>query len=47
MDTQRSSWAVGYEAFAAIMLMVIGVFHVIAGIVAVPSALLMIVARTV
>ncbi|HPU40497.1 MAG TPA: hypothetical protein PLS63_13075 [Microthrixaceae bacterium] len=34
MDTQRSSWAVGYEAFAAIMLMVIGVFHVIAGIVA-------------
>jgi len=25
---------VGYEAFAAIMLMVIGVFHVIAGIVA-------------
>ena len=35
METQRSSWAVGYEAFAAIMLMVIGVFHVVAGIVAI------------
>ena len=34
MQTQRSSWAVGYEAFAGIMLAVIGVFHVIAGIVA-------------
>jgi hypothetical protein len=34
MATQRSSWAVGYEAFAAIILIVIGVFHVIAGIVA-------------
>ena len=34
MQTPRSSWAVGYEAFAGIMLVVIGVFHVIAGIVA-------------
>lgn len=34
MATQRSSWAVGYEAFAGIALIIIGFFHVIAGIVA-------------
>ena len=34
METQRSSWAVGYEAFAGIILIVIGVFHVVAGLVA-------------
>jgi hypothetical protein len=34
MSNERSSWAIGYEVFAAIMLVVIGVFHVIAGIVA-------------
>lgn len=34
MSTQRSSWAVGFEAFAGIMLMIIGVFHALAGLVA-------------
>jgi hypothetical protein len=34
MATERSSWAVGYSVFAAVMLMIIGIFHVIAGIVA-------------
>ena len=33
MTTERSSWAVGYEVFAAVMLMLIGLFHAIAGIV--------------
>lgn len=35
MATERSNWAVGYEAFAGIVLMIIGVFHAVAGIVAV------------
>lgn len=30
-----SSWAVGWSAFAAIMLIMIGVFHALAGIVAI------------
>ena len=34
MSDQRSNWAIGYEAFAAILLIVIGFFHVFAGIVA-------------
>ncbi len=33
--TQRSSWAVGYEAFAGVMLVIIGVMHVLTGIVAI------------
>jgi len=35
MPSERSSWAVGYEAFAAIMLVLIGAFHALAGIVAI------------
>ena len=31
--TVRSAWAVGYSAFAAAMLILIGVFHIVAGIV--------------
>ena len=34
MSSERSNWAIGYEAFAAIMLIVIGFFHAFAGIVA-------------
>ncbi|CAN5567209.1 hypothetical protein BH10ACT3_BH10ACT3_04050 [soil metagenome] len=34
MSDERSNWAIGYEAFAAILLIVIGFFHVFAGIVA-------------
>ena len=33
MDGQRSSWAVGYAVFAAVMLMLIGAFHFMAGLV--------------
>lgn len=33
MSDQRSSWAVGYEVFAGVMLLVIGVLHAVAGIV--------------
>jgi hypothetical protein len=33
VDGQRSSWAVGYAVFAAVMLMMIGVFHFMAGLV--------------
>lgn len=33
MSSQRSSWAVAYALFAAIALMMIGVFHFIAGLV--------------
>lgn len=33
MSTERSGWAVGYTVFAAVMLLVIGTFHVVAGIV--------------
>lgn len=32
---ERSSWAVGYAAFAAVMLMLAGIFHVVAGLVGV------------
>jgi hypothetical protein len=35
MHSERSSWAVGYEVFAAIMLVLIGAFHALAGIVAI------------
>ena len=31
--SERSGWAVGYSMFAAIMLMMIGVFHFMAGLV--------------
>ena len=31
MNTERSSWAVGFAAFAAVMLMMVGVFHFLAG----------------
>lgn len=31
--SERSAWAVGYSMFAAVMLMMIGVFHFIAGLV--------------
>lgn len=34
MSNQTSKWAVGLELFAAVMLIVIGVFHAVAGIVA-------------
>lgn len=33
MSNERSGWAIGYSVFASVMLVVIGVFHVIAGIV--------------
>jgi len=33
VSSQRSSWAVAYALFAAIALMMIGVFHFIAGLV--------------
>ena len=32
MNEKRSSWAVGYAAFAAVMLMLAGGFHLIAGL---------------
>jgi hypothetical protein len=32
MVEERSSWAAGYAAFAAVILMLTGVFHVIAGL---------------
>lgn len=32
MDTQRSGWAVGFTTFAAFMFIMIGAFHVIAGL---------------
>lgn len=35
MAEQRSGWAVGWSYFAAVMLMLIGVFHAIAGIAAI------------
>lgn len=35
METQRSSWAVGWEAFAGIMLMIVGIFGIIDGIIAI------------
>lgn len=35
METQRSSWAVGWEAFAGTMLMIVGIFGIINGIVAI------------
>jgi hypothetical protein len=31
--SERSAWAVGYSMFAAVMLMMIGVFHLMAGLV--------------
>jgi hypothetical protein len=31
--SERSAWAVGYSMFAAVMLMMIGVFHFMAGLV--------------
>ena len=31
MNEKRSGWAVGYAAFAAVMLMLAGGFHFIAG----------------
>jgi hypothetical protein len=33
MMSERSAWAVGYSVFAAIMLMMIGAFHFMAGLV--------------
>lgn len=33
MTRERSSWAVGYAAFAAFILMMIGAFHFMAGLV--------------
>ena len=35
MNDQYSSWAVGWSAFAAIMLVMIGIFHALAGLVAI------------
>jgi len=35
MSTQRSGWAVGYSVFAAVVLCIIGIFHAVAGIVAI------------
>ncbi len=35
METERSSWAVGWEAFAGTMLMIVGIFGIINGIVAI------------
>jgi hypothetical protein len=32
VDTQRSGWAVGFTTFAAFMFIMIGAFHVIAGL---------------
>lgn len=32
MSTEKSNWAVGYTLFASVMLLVIGTFHVVAGI---------------
>jgi hypothetical protein len=32
MSTERSSWAVGYAWFAAVILMMAGCFHIIAGV---------------
>lgn len=32
MNTQRSSWAIGYAAFAATVLMMVGVMHFLAGL---------------
>lgn len=34
MSNGRSAWAVGYEVFAAVMLIMIGIFHAVAGLVA-------------
>jgi hypothetical protein len=31
--SERSAWAVGYSVFAAVMLVMIGVFHLMAGLV--------------
>ncbi len=33
-DNEFSAWAAGYAAFAAILLMIVGVFHAFAGLVA-------------
>lgn len=33
MDTETSGWAVGWTAYAAVMMIIIGVFHGIAGFV--------------
>ena len=35
MDDNYSNWAVGWSAFAAVVLMIGGVFHAIAGLVAI------------
>jgi hypothetical protein len=35
MNDQYSSWAVGWSAFAGIMLVMIGVFHALSGLVAI------------
>lgn len=37
MAEERSGWAVGWIYFAAVMLMLIGVFHAVAGIVAIAN----------
>lgn len=37
MAEERSGWAVGWIYFAAVMLMLIGVFHFVAGIVAIAN----------
>jgi hypothetical protein len=41
----NSPWAVGYSAFAAIMLIMIGIFHAIAGIVAIAEDTFFVVGR--
>ncbi len=33
MDTETSGWAVGWTAFAGVMMVILGVFHAIAGFV--------------
>jgi len=32
MPAEKSNWAIGYSLFASVMLLVIGTFHVVAGI---------------
>lgn len=32
METNRSAWAMGYAAFAAIVLLLVGILHIMAGL---------------
>jgi hypothetical protein len=45
MDDRPSSWAVGWALFAAIMLMIAGMFQVIAGIAAIAEDEILVVGR--